>query len=477
VLPTGFSVDGLVVNAFTLDGREVAEAFADKDGRYIIVGIKPGDYIVGVNAGRFPPTPDRPFSPTYAPSAIERERASRVHIETGTHLREVDIWVNNASPLATFTVHATFDDGEPVDDAAFSLTRLIDGSKYRERRRLSVASKSAAQRWGEDRERHVLRYGPPQPQKEVPTLKDFAPRFLDSHARANRQKPSGIAAKEMVLRVRLVPFLGHKRLNVIGNEDVQRFKKSLIVKAPKTVNNSLSVLSVLLKKAVEWNVIDRMPCTVRLLPVPKSSASFHDFEQYERLVETAHGLSRVTELIVLLGGDAGLRCGEMIALEWSDVDLGKRQLCIQRSDWNGEITSTKGGRLRYIPLTVRLAGALREHRHLRGPRVLCEADGKPFTRQIVQAKMKLAAKHASVRNGVHILRHTFCSHLAMRGAPARAIQELAGHSELGMTQRYMHLSPAALDAAIQLLDAPRHAARAWQYGGDEQVQKEKSLEI
>jgi site-specific recombinase XerD len=50
------------------------------------------------------------------------------------------------------------------------------------------------------------------------------------------------------------------------------------------------------------------------------------------------------------------------------------------------------------------------------------------------------------------LRHTFCSHLAMRGAPARAVQELAGHSELSMTQRYMHLSPAALDAAIQLLD-------------------------
>lgn len=40
----------------------------------------------------------------------------------------------------------------------------------------------------------------------------------------------------------------------------------------------------------------------------------------------------------------------------------------------------------------------------------------------------------------------------MRGVPARAIQELAGHSELGVTQRYMHLSPAALDAAIQLLD-------------------------
>jgi integrase len=42
----------------------------------------------------------------------------------------------------------------------------------------------------------------------------------------------------------------------------------------------------------------------------------------------------------------------------------------------------------------------------------------------------------------------------MRGAPARAIQELAGHTDLTMTQRYMHLSPAALDAAIRLLDRP-----------------------
>ena len=59
-----------------------------------------------------------------------------------------------------------------------------------------------------------------------------------------------------------------------------------------------------------------------------------------------------------------------------------------------------------------------------------------------------------MKDGVHILRHTFCSHLAMRGAPAKAIQELAGHKDLATTQRYMHLSPAALDAAIRLLDSP-----------------------
>jgi site-specific recombinase XerD len=56
------------------------------------------------------------------------------------------------------------------------------------------------------------------------------------------------------------------------------------------------------------------------------------------------------------------------------------------------------------------------------------------------------------KQGVHVLRHTFCSRLAMRGAPAKAIQELAGHRDLEETQRYMHLSPAAIESAIQLLD-------------------------
>ena len=85
------------------------------------------------------------------------------------------------------------------------LTRLPDGSRYRERRRLRLSSKSAALRWGQDHERHVLRHGRPQAKKEVPTLEEFAPRFLDGHARANRQKPSGIAAKEVIVRVHLLP--------------------------------------------------------------------------------------------------------------------------------------------------------------------------------------------------------------------------------------------------------------------------------
>src|SRR4029077_18302382 len=60
-LPPGFEVEGTAVHAFSPDGREAAEAFADRDGRYTIVGIASGEYVVGVNAGRFPPSVSAPF--------------------------------------------------------------------------------------------------------------------------------------------------------------------------------------------------------------------------------------------------------------------------------------------------------------------------------------------------------------------------------------------------------------------------------
>jgi len=65
-----------------------------------------------------------------------------------------------------------------------------------------------------------------------------------------------------------------------------------------------------------------------------------------------------------------------------------------------------------------------------------------------------ACRKAGLRQiGWHVLRHTYASHLAMRGAPLKAIQELLGHATIEMTMRYSHLSPGVRRDVVRMLDA------------------------
>ena len=163
--------------------------------------------------------------------------------------------------------------------------RLPDGTRYRERAKAPVQSRSGARRWGEERERFLALHGPLQPKKEVVTVAEFKPRFIDGYAKANRQKASGIAHKEAYLRLYVLPLLGTKRLDAITDEDIQRLKATMERKNAKTVNNALSVLSKMLKVALEWKVIDRLPATIRLLKPGSAEMAFYEEEDYERLVE------------------------------------------------------------------------------------------------------------------------------------------------------------------------------------------------
>jgi integrase len=331
---------------------------------------------------------------------------------------------------------------------------LPDGREIRKRTKAPVSARSAALRWGQGKERELLLAEPVVPVAEAPDLASFVPQFLERHARANRQKPSAVATQETILERHLLPRFGSKKLDAITTEDIQHLKSELHGMTPKTVNNILSVLNVVLKVAVEWQVIRERPCAIRLLKTSRTDATFFDFAEYVRLIAAARQVDRRAYLAVLLGGDAGLRSGEMLALEWGDLDLERQQLLVQRSDWEGQVTLPKGGRPRRLPLTQRLLNALRGPRERRGVRILTQDDGKPLTRKMLQSLVWRSARRAKLdREGVHVLRHTFCSHLAMRGAPARAIQELAGHKDLSTTQRYMHLSPSAVDAAIRLLES------------------------
>jgi integrase len=90
--------------------------------------------------------------------------------------------------------------------------------------------------------------------------------------------------------------------------------------------------------------------------------------------------------------------------EWTDVSFAKRQLCVERNDWRGQVSSTKGGRLRYVPLTQRLAATLQAHRHLNSPRVLCDAQGHPLAEHHVTDLLQRASRVANLENNGR----TFC---------------------------------------------------------------------
>jgi integrase len=350
-----------------------------------------------------------------------------------------------------------------------------DGTPFRRRIKAPVESKSAAKRWGAAKEQALLDRRTParrtsqelpaatvpvtdNTHKEVPTLKEFGPRFVEGHARANRQKASTVFTKERILALHLVPALGHKRLDAITNEDVAHLKARFGAYAPKSVNSLLNVLSKLLNVAVEWGVLERRPCTIKLLKSVVPIMNFYEEHEYARLVEAAKTIDDRVHLMVRLGGDAGLRRGEMVALRHSDVDARRRQLHVQRAAWRGIEDTPKGGRGRIVPMTEGLSGALQAHRSLRGPYVLGTDDGTPVSENRIQDWMEQATRIAGLAptRSLHILRHTFCSRLSTKGAPAKAIQELAGHQSLGTTLRYMHLSPGARASAIRLLDGGGH---------------------
>jgi integrase len=359
-----------------------------------------------------------------------------------------------------------------------------DRTWHRERVRSPVSSKTGSQRWGEERERALLRAGKaaptpvPQPkevQKQVQSLREFAPEYIAKHLEANLRKKSTVTTVEKILRLHLLPFIGGLPLDQVTDEAVANLRARWIkggqkvgkrtvpgTSSKKTLNNRLSILSSLLHVAVQWRRIPTMPCTIKLLKVDdQAEADFYEHDTYERIVEAARQIDPRIHAAVLLAGDGGLRRGEIIALELTDLDLKAGRVIVRRNAFIERgveyIDSVKGGKAKPIPLTSRLLEALRAVRHLRGPRVLYPDDGGQLTPKILKTWVMRAERKAALpeTGRIHVCRHTFASHLAMAGVPANTIKELARHSSLTVTARYLHLSPSAKDEGIAMLDRAR----------------------
>ena len=257
----------------------------------------------------------------------------------------------------------------------------------------------------------------------------------------------------MILRVHLMPALGHKRLDAIKSEDVQRLKSAA---GGEVAEDGQQHADRAERAAEEGGRVGRH----RADAVHGEAAAGRRRARRRSTTSTStNGSSRPrgaidprTHLIVLLGGEAGLRCGEMIALEWSDVDLVepaalRPPVRLERpgDDAEGRAAATRaadattdgGARASIGTCGARACSARTTARRSRGrscrPR---EAGGTAGERQ-------RRACTSCVTRSVRTWRCVARRRGRFRSSP--------GTADLTMTQRYMHLSPAALDAAIRLL--------------------------
>jgi integrase len=325
--------------------------------------------------------------------------------------------------------------------------RLPDGNSERIEGTPSLNTKQAAEAAERAHIERLLR-GTPERKEEAPRFEEFAGDFL-AICRA-RNKPSEAQTKEMILRVHLIPAFGKRRLDRISYADIQDYAARKTGKlSAKSVNNHLTVLRRLLIVAKKRGLVEAVP-EIEWLKVPRPDFDFLTFEEAARLTAATDG---DWSCMIITALKTGLRQGELLALRWEDVDLVAGVLRVRRSVTRGVVTVPKSGKGREVPLGDEVLVALKAERHLRGPLVFCTAEGRMFRKNECKHPIWRACKRAGLRQiSWHVLRHTFASHLVMRGAAMKVVQELLGHATIEMTNRYSHLSPDVPRHAVKLLD-------------------------
>jgi len=348
---------------------------------------------------------------------------------------------------------------------------LPDGTEIRERRKSKIKSKSGTQSWAEKREQKLLAEAmAPKPveRKTGPKLIEQVPEYIQT-CKTNRLKPSTIRGKISSFKKWIAPLEkpgkplpDHALTNVhlvdISTGKVNVLKEALASLGASAANNVLGDLSALLHQAIEEDIIEVMPCRIKLFPELRSEeteAAFYGHDVFRKLQAAGALQDEHKGILLLLGGHAGLRAGEIVGLEWQDVNWDLRLITVQRAVWQGVVGVPKSNKIRRVPMSETLYQKLRSYRHLRGPRILYQADGSPVTRAVLSDWLADCEQAAGLPadGHVHRLRHTFCSHLALAGVPPHVIQRLAGHHSLIITGRYLHLSPDSAESAVSRLDA------------------------
>jgi integrase len=219
--------------------------------------------------------------------------------------------------------------------------------------------------------------------------------------------------------------------------------------APATVKRYLAALSHAFTIAIrEWQWMEENPCNRVSKPSePRGRVRFLNDEERQRLLDICKTSSgRYLYLVVLIALSTGSRKGEILNLQWADVDLSQGRITFH---------DTKNSERRTVPLTGPALNHMRQHakvRRIDTPLVFPNADGtKPLD---PRRAWETSLKQANISDfHFHDLRHSAASYLAMNGASLAEIAEVLGHKTLSMVKRYAHLSEAHTAGVVSRMNA------------------------
>lgn len=274
-----------------------------------------------------------------------------------------------------------------------------------------------------------------------PTLSDFGPEFILS-LRHRVSKETRRFYKTHWEPIYWDSPLHELRLDKIGPAEIEQFvqwRRKQKVSAT-TINHNLRTLRRALHLAVEWGKITKVP-KIRLLPGEVQREYVLSEADVTRFAALAGLIGRLVPFLV----DTGLRRREVCNLLWVNVNTGGTEIHITKG-------KTKAARRR-IPLTERakkiLADLPRD-----GDNVFTIRPKRGITHDWISHAFLDGRRALELPTDcvLHSCRHTFCTRLGEAGADAFAIQRLAGHSSITISQRYVHPSAGRLDSVISLLN-------------------------
>ena len=300
--------------------------------------------------------------------------------------------------------------------------------------------KQEADDWAADIERQI-RLGQYQFDRQSVnnTFSDLVDRFLRDGALEHHRSAKDTVRHIGYWKTRLGAFaLVHITAELVGKER-QLLMNTPTVKegkrAPATVNRYLSTLSALFSYAtsqLRW--INDNPCAnlMKLKESPGRDRVLSDDEIARLLFSSQQSRSPYLYCIVLISLTTGARQGEILNLEWRDIDFTNKLACLKE---------TKNGRPRSISLSDPVIEELQKlHASRNQVKPLVFASQTAFGRIDIKKAWKEALKRAQINNcRAHDMRHTFATLAASHGASNLELATAMGHRTLEMLQRYTHL--------------------------------------